>query len=48
LKKGIRKILTGTFVPLDTCLLMGDPVQATEFRLLRTKKETAKDFPVST
>jgi hypothetical protein len=28
LKKGIRKILTGTFVPLDTCLLMGDPVQA--------------------
>jgi hypothetical protein len=25
LKKGIRKILTGTSVPLDTCLLMGDP-----------------------
>jgi hypothetical protein len=26
LKKGIRKILTGTSVPLDTCLLMGDPM----------------------
>jgi hypothetical protein len=25
LKKGIRKILTGTCVPLDTYLLMGDP-----------------------
>jgi len=31
LKKGIRKILTGTSVPLDACLLMGDPgVQATQ------------------
>jgi hypothetical protein len=25
LKKGIRKILTGTSVPLDTCLLMVRP-----------------------
>jgi hypothetical protein len=25
LKKGIRKILTGTFVPLGICLLMSDP-----------------------
>jgi hypothetical protein len=24
-KKGTRKILTGMSVPLDTCLLMGDP-----------------------
>jgi hypothetical protein len=28
LKKGNKEILTGTSVPLDTCLLMGDPVQA--------------------
>jgi hypothetical protein len=26
LKKGNKKILTGTSVPLDTCLLMGDPL----------------------
>jgi hypothetical protein len=25
-EKGIRKILTGTSVPLDTRLLMGDPL----------------------
>jgi hypothetical protein len=25
LKKGNKEILTGTSVPLDTCLLMGDP-----------------------
>ena len=28
-EKRIRKILTGTSVPLDTCLLMGDPEPAT-------------------
>ena len=26
-EKRIRKILTGTSVPLDTCLLMGDPAE---------------------
>jgi hypothetical protein len=25
--KGIREILTGPSVPLDTCLLMGDPAE---------------------
>jgi hypothetical protein len=34
-KKGIRKILTGTSVPLDSCLLMGDPKHASSSQCAR-------------
>jgi hypothetical protein len=40
LKKGIRKILTGTSVPLDTCLLMGDPLGAYSYLARQSRNQS--------